>query len=232
LEFDFFQPHLAYLEIDSLIFFPTFFISIISKVKRRYKSLLLSMVIVSPLYLAWDFLATWVGSWHFNPKWVLGIYVFDLPLEEVLFFFVTPFATLLIYDFITQKFKDKEVDFITKKRVVIASAFLLVMAALLFSYSYTSVDLLYLAISFLVVEYFDESMFRSRNYWAFLLLTYVPFFVFDYFLTSLPVVIYGPHSILGFRILTIPWEDAVYSFSMMNFYALFYRQGVSAWRKV
>ncbi|MBW9141787.1 MAG: lycopene cyclase domain-containing protein, partial [Candidatus Aramenus sp.] len=179
MEFNFFQPHLAYLEIDSLIFFPTLFISIISKVKRRYKSLLLSMAIVSPLYLAWDFWATWVGSWRFNPKWVLGIYVFDLPLEEVLFFFVTPFATLLIYDFITQKFKDKEVHFITKRRVVMVSAFLLVMSALLSSYSYTSIDLLYLAISFLVVEYFDESMFRSRNYWAFLLLTYVPFFVFD-----------------------------------------------------
>ncbi|MBW9142001.1 MAG: lycopene cyclase domain-containing protein, partial [Candidatus Aramenus sp.] len=41
-----------------------------------------------------------------------------------------------------------------------------------------------------------------------------------------------PHSILGFRISTIPWEDAVYSFSMMNFYALFYRRGVAAWRKV
>ncbi|MCI2415618.1 MAG: lycopene cyclase domain-containing protein [Candidatus Aramenus sp.] len=67
--------------------------------------------------------------------------------------------------------------------------------------------------------------------WTFVGLTYVPFFVFDYFLTSLSVVVYGPHSIVGVRITTIPVEDAVYSFSTMNLYTSFYRVGGRVWNK-
>jgi lycopene cyclase domain-containing protein len=55
--------------------------------------------------------------------------------------------------------------------------------------------------------------------------------VFDYFLTSLSVVVYGPHSIVGVRITTIPVEDAVYSFSTMNLYTSFYRVGGRVWNK-
>ncbi len=229
MELGLFLPHLAYVEIDSLIFFPTLLISLVSGVKRRYRSLLFSVGVVSPLYLVWDFLATWKDSWHFNPKWVLGIYVVDLPIEEVLFFFVTPFATLLIYDFVMQKVKDREFTFVTRGRVTAVALLLLLADVFLTSYSYTFIDLVYVASSLLLVEFVDSSMLKSRNYWIFVLLTYIPFMVFDFFLTSLPVVIYGPHSILGVRIITIPVEDALYSFSMMNFYTLFYRQGEKVW---
>lgn len=232
MEFALFLPHLAYLEIDSMIFFPTLAISLIFHVRRMYKSLAFSMVIVAPLYLVWDFLATWKDSWSFNPHWVFGVYVADLPVEEVLFFFVTPFATLLIYDFLMMKFRDKEVKFITRDRVTVVAVTILLLDVLFVGYSYTFIDLIYLSASLLLSNVLDPDMLRSRNYWYFVALTYIPFMVFDYFLTSLPVVIYGPHSILGIRIITIPIEDALYSLSMMNFYTLFYRQGRKVWNSI
>ncbi|BBG24916.1 lycopene cyclase domain-containing protein [Sulfuracidifex tepidarius] len=212
-----------------MIFFPTLAISLLFHVRRMYKSLVFSMVMVAPLYLVWDFLATWKDSWSFNPHWVLGVYVVDLPVEEVLFFFVTPFATLLIYDFVMCKFKEREINFITRRKVTISALVLLFLDVLFTGYSYTFVDLIYVSASLLLSNVLDPDMLRSTNYWLFVALTYIPFLVFDYFLTSLPVVIYGPHSILGIRIVTIPIEDALYSFSMMNFYTLFYRQGRKVW---
>lgn len=229
MEINIFLPHLAYVEIDSMIFFPALLISILFKVKRYYKSLAFSIGIVDPLYIVWDFLATLKGSWSFNPKWILGIRIIDLPIEEVLFFIVTPFATLLIYDFVITKVSDRELNWITRKLMILIASLLLIIDLFLTRFSYTFIVLIYASLSILLVEFLDPEMFRSRNYWIFLGLTYIPFLIFDYFLTSLPVVIYGFHSILGIRIFTIPIEDAIYSFSMINFYTLFYRKGVKLW---
>ncbi len=77
-----------YTMIDSMIFFPALILSLF--VRRNYFQLLKSIAIVSPLYLFWDFLATWKDSWSFNPKYVMGIYVINLPMEEVMFFLSNP----------------------------------------------------------------------------------------------------------------------------------------------
>ncbi|BDC17344.1 lycopene cyclase domain-containing protein [Acidianus sp. HS-5] len=227
MEVHLFLPHLAYAEIDSMIFFPTLFLSL--KVKRNYKALLFSIGVTAPIFLVWDFIATWIGSWSFNPKWVLGIYVIDLPIEEVLFFVVTPFATLLIYDFLRTKVKDKTLNAFSRRNMIIVAVALLLLSVLAIRHSYTFVDLIYASLSIIFVEFLDEDLFKSRNYWIFLLLTYIPFLVFDHFLTSLPVVIYGHCSIIGIRVFSIPIEDFIYSFSMMNFYTLFYRRGSRIW---
>ena len=223
-----FFPRYAYLEIDSMMFFPTLILSLLF-VKRNYINLLKSIAIVSPIYLFWDFLATWKDSWSFNPKYVLGIYVLDLPIEEVLFFVVTPFATLLIYDFVQEKMKDKEVSWVPKviKAVI---PFLILSLPFTFTYSYTFVDTLYLIMALSISLIAGKQMLSSRNFWIYMGLTYIPFMVFDYFLTSIPVVIYGPHSILGVRVITIPVEDFIYSFSMLVLYTLFYR-GTDIWMK-
>ncbi len=101
-----------YTMIDSMIFFPALILSLF--VRRNYFQLLKSIAIVSPLYLFWDFLATWKDSWSFNPKYVMGIYVINLPMEEVMFFLVTPFATLLIFDFVMNSVRDREVKWVQK----------------------------------------------------------------------------------------------------------------------
>ncbi|BCU67914.1 hypothetical protein HS7_13510 [Sulfolobales archaeon HS-7] len=222
-----FLPHLAYAEIDLMMFLPTLIISLL-KVKRNYKALLYSIGIVSPLYIAWDVVATANDSWSFNPHWILGLYLYDLPVEEVLFFVVTPFATLMIYDFLKG---DRFVNFRGDKVYYLSGGLIALGIALLFLYSYTSIVLIFAGASLLTAEILAPEILTSVRYWEFVILTYIPFFVFDYFLTSLPVVIYGPHSILGVRIGTIPIEDAIYSFSMMNFYTTFYRVGGRIWVK-
>jgi len=223
-----FFPRYAYLEIDSMMFFPTLILSLLF-VKRNYVNLLKSIAIVAPLYLFWDFLATWKDTWGFNPKYVLGVYVIDLPIEEVLFFVVTPFATLMIYDFVRQKVKDKEVNWVPKAVKVIIPVLLLSLPFTL-TYSYTFIVTLYLIMALSISLIAGKQMLTSRNFWIYMGLTYIPFMVFDYFLTSIPVVIYWPHSILGVRVITIPVEDFIYSFSMLVLYTLFYR-GTNIWMK-
>ncbi|ARM75584.1 lycopene cyclase domain-containing protein [Acidianus manzaensis] len=228
MEIPFLFPRYAYLEIDSLIFFPTLIISLLFlRGKRDYKALIKSILIVSPLYLAWDFIATWKDSWSFNPKYVLGLYVIDLPIEEVIFFFVTPFATLLIYDFLkSYSLKLNNHVNVTRKYKQIIFLISIILIALgiiiLPNYSYMGMDLIYLSASLLTSLVVYSKLLLSKIFWEFILLSYIPFFVFDFFLTSLPIVIYGDKSIIGIRVITIPIEDFIYSFSMLTFYITFY----------
>jgi hypothetical protein len=57
----------------------------------------------------------------------------------------------------------------------------------------------------------------------FLVITFVPFLLFNGLLTALPVVLYNPKEIWGVRAYTIPIEDFFYSFSLLGFNALVYR---------
>ncbi|AEB95143.1 lycopene cyclase domain-containing protein [Metallosphaera cuprina] len=203
-----------------MMFLPTLVLSLLY-VRRDYVALMKSIALVSPIYLIWDYFATLYHSWSFNENYVLGVYVTDLPIEEVMFFFVTPFATLMIYDFVT-RFEDREIRFVPKVALSL-SLTSLILALVTARLSYTSIDLIYLSFSLLITFVLDRRMLSSLNFWRFIGLSYVPFLVFDYLLTSLPIVEYG-RSITNVRVLTIPIEDFVYSFSMLTFYTLFYRR--------
>ena len=48
-------------------------------------------------FLIWDHYFTVKGVWSFNDKYITGIKLFELPIEEILFFIVVPYACLFIY---------------------------------------------------------------------------------------------------------------------------------------
>ena len=65
---------------------------------RNFRALGSSIVVVSGAYISWDMLVTQWGEWSFNPRYISGIKVLNLPLEEILFFITVPYACLFIYE--------------------------------------------------------------------------------------------------------------------------------------
>jgi lycopene cyclase domain-containing protein len=65
-------------------------------------------------------------------------------------------------------------------------------------------------------------LFSSRAYWIYTALTLVLFLIFNYILTSTPVVLYSPEAITGFRVTTIPIEDFLFNYSMLTGYLAVY----------
>lgn len=62
------------------------------------RRLFLAIGLPFPVFILWDVVATARGHWSFNPEYVTGLMLFNLPVEEVLFFIAVPFAALFTWE--------------------------------------------------------------------------------------------------------------------------------------
>lgn len=69
-----------------------------ARVYRRWKSALWAIVPVVLVFSVWDVVAIARDHWHYNERFVTGIRLGDLPLEELVFFLVIPLCALLSYE--------------------------------------------------------------------------------------------------------------------------------------
>ncbi|MCG8476474.1 MAG: lycopene cyclase domain-containing protein, partial [Cytophagales bacterium] len=160
--------------------------------------------------------------WRFNPDYLTGASLLGLPLEEWLFFFCIPYACLFTYDAfkVLQPF-----DFLRNHRSLIGwGLFLFSLCAGLYSYPklYSTSAFLLLCVFMFLLQTVWKNAQLSRFYWTYALLL-VPFFAVNGILTGTlldePVVWYNNSENLGFRLGTIPFEDAFYGMLLlfMNF---------------
>lgn len=70
------------------------------RLRNNWQILIISLIISAIPFLIWDYFATKFSHWSFNPDFILGIYIFNLPLEEVLFFFAIPFCCHFLWSII------------------------------------------------------------------------------------------------------------------------------------
>ena len=78
------------------------------------------------------------------------------------------------------------------------------------------------ALFFILAPTLYPKILKMRNFWLYILISFIPFIIFNYLLTSLILVHYNPDAIWGVRITTIPLEDFFYNFSMLSFYLMVY----------
>ncbi len=188
---------------------------------KKLHRLLFSMLIVSTAYIVWDVFATMRGDWAFNPEHLIGIYFFGLPLEEILFFITVPYSCIFIYE--TVKFYTKEKTFELNKYIFLLIALAFITFAVIFNHQhYTFTVSIFTGIFFLFAVYFKVNLLNSFHYWLTMLISFIPFLIVNYFLTSIPVVTYNDSVFFGKRFITIPYEDFLYSFSMISLWILFY----------
>lgn len=67
-------------------------------VYRQPRRLVRALAPVLLVFLAWDAVAIAFDVWDYNPRYISGINVPFMPLEEFLFFIVIPLCGLLTYN--------------------------------------------------------------------------------------------------------------------------------------
>lgn len=213
----------TYLIINFLIIIFPLVLSFDKKVAfyKNIKPLFVSILVVGLIYGIWDSVAVSRGDWSFNRSFITGFKLFNLPIEEILFFITVPYSCIFIYEVIKNYFREKELN--VNKRIVILSFIIITGLAVYFNSQYYTFTLLLFTSGFLILALsFYGSILRSKVYWMTIMVSYLPFLIVNYFLTSLPVVEYNQKAVWGIRIITIPVEDFLYSYSLISFWLIIY----------
>lgn len=179
---------------------------------KKWKYLILPVCIPAFFYIVWDIYFTSIGVWSFNEKYVTGIKFINLPVEEIIFFFIVPYSCLFIYECIRCYFP----GFKNKRK---ADTFLQLLALVLFITGiffyhkyYTSWTFIFTALTIVLIYLFRNfcKTFDAASFLVSYSIILVPFLIVNSLLTCIPVVIYNNAENLGLRIYTIPFEDVFY----------------------
>lgn len=209
-----------YLWINILCFAGPFLLSFDKKVHfyTHWKSLFPAIIIVASGFISWDIWFTEKGIWGFNKEHLLGINIFNLPIEECLFFFTVPYACVFIYEVVKIYFPKFRFKFGAYYFSLIFTLCAFGLAIVFYENYYTFYALLGAGIVNWVVYFGYTPKWYPFFVLAFII-TIIPFIVVNGILTGAitenPVVWYNEQHIIGSRIITIPIEDIFYNFFML-----------------
>ncbi len=217
-----------YLLIDFFTVIIPFIFTFHPKLKfyKEWKWFFPANILTAIIFVIWDIAFTKMGVWGFNEKYLLGIYFYNLPIEEILFFICIPYACVFTYYCLTRFYKIK-LNAKAEQRIVHLLSFILLLTGIFFYHKfYTATVFISLGIILLLMKYF------LKNDWLLKLITIyplllIPFFTVNGLLTGTglqdPVVWYNNLENMGWRILTIPIEDIFYGFELILLNIFFYK---------
>ena len=182
------QSTYLFLNLISVLF--PFLLSFDKKVAfyKSWKELFSGIFIVAIFFIVWDVLFTEAGVWHFNPDYILGIYFWGLPLEEILFFICVPYASVFIYEcyhkYFTFKLSQKMENWFCQG----GGFFLLFLSFLSFDKAYTFYNCFFGGLLLLTHHYVIKANYISHFIISYLI-HLIPFLIINGILTGIPVVI-------------------------------------------
>ncbi|AHW60315.1 lycopene cyclase domain-containing protein [Draconibacterium orientale] len=199
---------------------------------KQWKYVFSSILLVALVYIIFDVNFTNRGIWGFNPEYLSGIYLFSLPLEEILFFVVIPYASIFLHESIREYFPKLEIPKSINMALTIALIVLCVLIAVFnIDKSYTFYISLKLAVALLLALLLSSRI--PRSFFITFIVILIPFLIVNGILTGSyingEVVWYNNNENLGLRVFTIPVEDFAYAFSMILYNFLLIEQLIK-WR--
>jgi lycopene cyclase domain-containing protein len=179
---------------------------------KKWKQVFMAMMIPAFIYLLWDLLFTYWGVWSFNQDYITGYKLINLPIEEVLFFFVVPFCCLFIYECIKQYFPTMSDGKWAVPFCYILALMLLVLGIAHLHQVYTSWTFIGNAVFLSCLPFLKKkfAFIHLQRMWVSYAIILLPFLLVNGFLTAIPVVCYNDAENLGIRLYTIPAEDIFY----------------------
>lgn len=186
---------------------------------KQWRSFFLACLITLIPFLLWDMFFTEIGVWGFNPNYLSGFNIGNLPVEEVLFFICIPYACVFTYHCIDRLYKVK-----LSIKVTTISTYALI--ALLVAGVIFNLEKMYSASTFVSLSVFLSLLLLLRKadwlgkfYIVFSILL-IPFLIVNGVLTGSflddPIVWYNNNENMNFRIFTIPLEDVFYAMLLIG----------------
>ena len=193
---------------------------------KDWKPFFKSNVSIAIIFIIWDYLFTKTGVWGFNDDYLTGLYIGNLPIEELLFFICIPYACVFAFFALKHLIKKNPLSKFESKITYLFIFGLFIIAILNYNKLYTSITFFSTALFLIYLRLKRISL--SYHYLSYFLI--LPFFYLSNgvltgsFLVE-PIVWYNDAENLGIRISNIPVEDLIYGmllvFSNIQLYQYF-----------
>ncbi|MEO7317210.1 MAG: lycopene cyclase domain-containing protein [Ginsengibacter sp.] len=210
----------TYLLIDFFTIIVPFIFSFHPKIRfdKKWKFFFPAVVLVAIIFIIWDDIFTSMGVWQFNNDYLLDIYLFNLPIEEILFFICIPYSCVFTYYCLDKFYNLKWNSRLEAIFCLIFSLILIVIGIIFINQIYTSVTMFTTAIVCLSLKFLVKVEWFGKAIFVYVILL-IPFIIVNGILTGswieAPIVSYNPSENMGIRLLTIPVEDIFYGFEMI-----------------
>ncbi|MEX0997656.1 MAG: lycopene cyclase domain-containing protein [Flavobacteriaceae bacterium] len=188
------------------------------KLYKKWKYMFPAIGIMMLFFIPWDIVFTANGYWGFNPKYLTGLYIVNLPIEEWLFFICIPYACIfthyaLLYYFPNMQLPEKATTRLTYLLVLSMA----VLVILFHDRWYPVINYGYAIVLLALVLRYEKELLQK--YYLTFLVMLIPFFIVNGVLTGSfieeQVVWYDNSQNLSVRLFTIPVEDSIYAFTMI-----------------
>lgn len=218
-----------YLWVNLLSISVPFLVSFHPRLKlyKNWGALLGAMLLAMSPYIIWDIIFTKNGFWGFNEIYLNGVKLFNLPIEEWLFFVCIPYACVFTH-YALLELNKKFVCSLKLTKVITNTLFIFFAVVFIigFQKAYTRIDMIFALAVLLIVRTFNIELLR-RFYITFLFML-IPFIIVNGVLTGTgieqEIVWYNHTENLNLRFLTIPVEDFVYAFSLLLLNLFFFEK--------
>jgi lycopene cyclase domain-containing protein len=180
---------------------------------KNWKYLFPAIAIMATFFIVWDHYFTVNGVWWFSDERTQGIKIYDLPIEEWMFFIIIPYCCVFVYESLNYYFKEPPLEKYQARISWVLLIVFVVTALTHITQAYTFYTCFFASVylGFIILK---KTKFMGKFYLAYLV-SKIPFLIVNGLLTSIPVVLYNDHENLGIRIYTIPLDDTIYSFLML-----------------
>ena len=208
--------HYLYLIILISSIFVPFIFTFHKRLKfhHHFKFLAFGLILMLFIFIPWDIWFTEMGIWGFNEYYISGLYFFNLPLEECLFFICIPFCCIFTYHVVWTLSVDKSFKSM-KNTSFILSIILFFAGVFWMDKLYTFYTFIGLSIVLLIAPFIINMKIFFKAFFILL----IPFFIVNGLLTGSfienQIVWYNDNHNLGIRLFTIPIEDVFYNCFML-----------------
>lgn len=181
----------------------------------QWKSFIPALTISTIVFCLWDHYFTQLEVWGFNHSFITGMKLWNLPIEEVLFFICIPYASIFTYHCFNKLIQRNYLQNYSKQISVALSIFSVAVALANTDKLYTVTTFFPLAI---LLWYAREKYWLGRFIFMYIFIL-IPFFIVNGILTGSflekTIVWYNNKENLSLRVLTIPIEDVFYGMLLL-----------------
>ncbi len=206
-----------YIIILALIFIVPLSLSFGKKIGfyKKWRYMIPSLIITAIAFIMWEQRFVEISIWQYNPKYIVGVFIKGVPLEQCLFFIAIPFLAFFLYEtikFFLADFEKNNIGVVTNLVLVVLFAF---MAYHYNLRTYTFVTFLFLSVYLGYTTFRNQYKKHYTHFYLTFLIIILPYIIIAKTLASLPLIVYNNTQVSGIGFISLPIENFGFLFLLI-----------------